>query len=128
MDADLRLKMLAAENDELRERIALLKQALAEDAWHPPAEWGLTAAETQVMQALLSRKIATRGAILASLYHAHGRDEPEPNIIRVYLCKMRRKLDPYGVRIKTIRGVGYALPIAQKRVIRAGAVDIGSAV
>jgi two-component system cell cycle response regulator CtrA len=36
-------------------------------------------------------------------------DQPEPKIIDVLICKIRAKLAPHGVEIKTIWGVGYEM-------------------
>jgi two-component system, OmpR family, response regulator len=39
-----------------------------------------------------------------------GYDEPvSPNAIEVYVARLRRKLEPDGPAIRTIRGLGYVI-------------------
>ena len=38
-----------------------------------------------------------------------GREEPGYNAVEVYVSRLRAKLEPHGVRIRTIRGLGYRL-------------------
>ena len=41
-------------------------------------------------------------------------EEVSPNAIEVYVHRLRKKLEPGGVRIVTVRGLGYSLekPVA----------------
>lgn len=36
-------------------------------------------------------------------------DEAGPNAIEIYVCRLRKKLEPAGLSIRTIRGLGYLL-------------------
>ena len=72
----------------------------------------LTAKEFRIIEFLALRK----GAVLsedAFLNHLYGGiDEPEPKIIDVFMCKLRRKIadaGASGVVIDTIWGQGYIL-------------------
>jgi DNA-binding response OmpR family regulator len=39
-----------------------------------------------------------------------ARDEAvSPNVLEVYISRLRTKLEPTGVRIRTVRGFGYLL-------------------
>ena len=52
----------------------------------------------------------SKTAFLSHLYG--GMDEPEPKIIDVFICKLRRKLESAGARglsIDTVWGQGYIL-------------------
>ncbi len=53
--------------------------------------------------------VLTKGAILSNLYD--GLDEPEPKIIDVFICKMRKKLAAAGApnAIGTVGGRGYSI-------------------
>ena len=72
----------------------------------------LTAKEFRIIEFLAFRKSAvlSKGAFLNHLYG--GIDEPEPKIIDVFICKLRRKLvdnGTEGLNIDTIWGQGYTL-------------------
>lgn len=125
MSAPEREAVLAAENAALRARVAELEGLLyAADGWSAPLEWGLTAAEARMMGVLVSRPLATRAAFLAAMYGDVGKDEPAPRIVDVFVCKIRRKLRPFGVAIVTVWGEGWRLPPAQREALRRGAVSI----
>lgn len=124
MDLAQRLETVEAENDALRERVAELETILYGDGWHVPLEWGLTASEARVMGVLISREFATKNAIMAALYRDLARDEAEAKIVDVFICKMRKKVAPFGVTVLTIWGEGYRLPPDQRAALSAGAVSI----
>ena len=72
----------------------------------------LTAKEFRIIEFLALRKgaVLSKDAFLQHLYG--GIDEPEPKIIDVFMCKLRRKLadaGATGVVIDTIWGQGYIL-------------------
>jgi two-component system cell cycle response regulator CtrA len=104
--------LLARQNDEiatLRERIRQLEEALSPTDAAPPVEWGLTATQARVYAHLASRERATRQSIMTALYGTRPNDDPEMKIVDVFICHIRRKVAPFGVRINTIWGQGYAL-------------------
>lgn len=72
----------------------------------------LTAKEFRIIEFLALRKgaVLSKDAFLNHLYG--GIDEPEPKIIDVFMCKLRRKLADAGARgvvIDTVWGQGYIL-------------------
>lgn len=72
----------------------------------------LSPREYQILEVLALRKGATvtKEAFLNHLYG--GLDEPEPKVIDVYVCKIRRKLQDAlgpGQHIETVWGRGYSL-------------------
>lgn len=71
----------------------------------------LTRNETIVLEAVLHA--AGRIVSKASLaQRAAADDEPtSDNSIEVYVYRLRRKLEPAGLRIKTVRGLGYSLQV-----------------
>ena len=74
------------------------------------ARLDLTAKEFRIIEFLALRKgaVLSKDAFLNHLYG--GIDEPEPKIIDVFMCKLRRKLaGASGVVIDTIWGQGYIL-------------------
>jgi two-component system OmpR family response regulator len=42
-------------------------------------------------------------------------EEVSPNAIEVYVHRLRKKLEPGGVRIVTVRGLGYSLEKSESR-------------
>jgi two-component system OmpR family response regulator len=69
----------------------------------------LAAREWAVLEVLLARveKIVSKEAIIQSV--AGWGDDLSPNAIEVYVSRLRAKLEPAGVRIRTVRGFGYML-------------------
>lgn len=72
----------------------------------------LTGKEFRIVEFLALRKgsVLSKAAFLSHLYG--GLDEPEPKIIDVFICKLRRKLELSGARgmsIDTVWGQGYIL-------------------
>jgi two-component system cell cycle response regulator CtrA len=69
----------------------------------------LTSKEYQILELLVLR----RGAALSKemlLNHLYGgMDEPEPKIIDVFVCKLRKKLGSAAGQIETVWGRGYML-------------------
>lgn len=108
MDKDLRIAALEDRVDLLEEQVAQLERALSGDL-PCPIEWRLTASETRVFGVLVHREVASRDAIMAALYRDRNREEPDPKIVDVFICKLRRKIKPHGVVIKTRHGMGFSL-------------------
>ena len=52
-------------------------------------------------------QILSKSQLLDRLF-SHG-DEVTENAIEVYVGRLRKKLDPLGVRIETVRGLGYRI-------------------
>lgn len=120
MDATRRLEVVERENAELRERVRQLEDTLfARDAV-VPWEWGLTPSERRVLGVLIARDLATKPAVLAALYTGLGRDEAEERIVDVFICKIRRKLTPFGVGIVTHWGQGFELDREWRQRLRPG--------
>ena len=76
------------------------------------AQVPLTGKELRIVEFLALRKgsVLSKTAFLSHLYA--GMDEPEPKIIDVFICKLRRKLElagASGVNIDTVWGQGYIL-------------------
>jgi two-component system, OmpR family, response regulator len=69
----------------------------------------LAAREWAVLEVLLARveKIVSKESIIQAV--ANWGEELTPNAIEVYVSRLRAKLEPSGVRIRTVRGFGYML-------------------
>ena len=79
--------------------------------WRAGAEIELTARETSLLEFLLRRKgtAVSKTVVLDNVWD--DRFDGEPNIVEVYVRRLRNKLDrPFGREaISTVRGVGYRL-------------------
>jgi DNA-binding response OmpR family regulator len=104
---------------------ALLRRAHGADAefgtlrwsWESHQGWiaeqpiALTKNETVVLEALLSAagRIVTKASLAQ---RAAADDEPtSDNSVEVYIYRLRRKIEPAGLTIKTVRGLGYSLQV-----------------
>ena len=69
----------------------------------------LAGREWAVLEVLLGKveKIVSKESIIESI--AGWTDELSPNAVEVYVSRLRSKLEPSGVKIRTVRGFGYML-------------------
>ena len=69
----------------------------------------LAGREWAVLEVLLGRveKIISKESIIQSI--AGWDDDLSPNAVEVYISRIRAKLEPSGIRIRTVRGFGYML-------------------
>jgi two-component system OmpR family response regulator len=69
----------------------------------------LAGREWAVLEVLLARveRIASKESIIQSV--ASWGEELSPNAIEVYVSRLRAKLEPAGIHIRTVRGFGYML-------------------
>jgi two-component system cell cycle response regulator CtrA len=111
------VETLERENDMLRERVRQLEEQLG---FHCPApiEFQLSRSEAAVFGVLLTRDVVTTETLMAALYRDCSRDEAEPEILKVFVHKVRKKMKPFGLTVETIWGTGYRLTAASKAVIR----------
>lgn len=101
------IKLLQEENRRLR-------AALAPQVVFPRA-WALFLAEQHILSALLEREgVVTRAALMT----AASSESDEDDVITVHVCRLRKKLQPLGVRIITHRGHGYELTPKSRDIIR----------
>ncbi|XUM21031.1 helix-turn-helix domain-containing protein [Bradyrhizobium oligotrophicum S58] len=108
---------LERENDMLRERVRQLEELLG--FYCPvPLEFQLTRSEAAVFGALLAREVVTNDTLMAALYRDCARDEADPDVFKVFVHKVRKKLKPFGLTIETIWGTGYRLTAASKTMVR----------
>ena len=83
----------------------------ARRAWRAGHELGLTAREFNVLEFLARRadRVVAKAEVLAGVWAEDF--EGDPNIVEVYVRRLRRKVDePWGRHsIRTVRGAGYQL-------------------
>ena len=78
-------------------------------AWIKQSPLNLTAREWGVLEYLLMRQgqVLSKDKILQAV--CNWDESISPNAIEVYMSRLRSKLEPAGVHIRTIRGFGYLL-------------------
>lgn len=79
----------------------------------------LTATECDLLvkMAQVFPRVMTTEAAMSALYGHRPDDEPDPKIIDVFICKLRKKIAPIGIEIDTSWGRGYALRSSAKPVL-----------
>lgn len=114
-----RCLVLEAENDELRERVRHLEAMLLPSFDGMPFG-GLTASEARVLSAIAaSPEGITKDRIFAAVYGSStDADQPEPKIIDVYVCRLRKKLAPHEITIETVWGWGYRIDATGRARLR----------
>lgn len=105
-------------NEELQEQILALKELVGMTK-PKPSFIRLTATESKLFNGLMVAQFLTKESILTLLYAERLGDEPMQKIIDVYVCKLRKKLRPYGVEIDTVWGRGYSIKQDMKDLITA---------
>ena len=114
MSAD---RQLRNENALLREQNALLKSALGMTA-RVPLPINLTASEERIFGVLMARDVATKEALMIVLYSDDANDWPDPKILDVMICKLRKKLKALEIKIETVWGRGWHMPAESKAVVK----------
>lgn len=69
---------------------------------------GLTKNECEILSAIVDHGRISREQLFVRVWGAR-RDPPDPQIIDVHLCRIRKRLKPYGMRIKTLWGAGWEM-------------------
>ncbi|HXZ91680.1 MAG TPA: response regulator transcription factor [Burkholderiales bacterium] len=87
----------------------LVVDSVARRAYLSGAPLELAAREWAVLEVLLARagRIVSKDSIIQAVV-GWGEDL-SPNAIEVYVSRLRNKLEPAGLRIRTVRGFGYML-------------------
>lgn len=121
----LRVKALSlqSELDEAESQLNDMRETYlnAEKLW--PA-FMLSPAEMLIFSLLMDRPHATRGMIhkamdFRRIDHRQDYTDHDRKLIDTIICKMRRRLKPYGIEIKTVWGHGYQITGEMKAMAQA---------
>jgi two-component system cell cycle response regulator CtrA len=104
-DWQARAMELQRENEELR---ALLAEQNAPSLL-PQAVFGFTRSEAIVFSILMRHRAPHRETFMQGLY-GESNNPPEGKVLDIFICKMRKKLRPHGIEIKTINAEGFMIP------------------
>lgn len=105
------------ENEELREKVRQLEK-LCGFTLDAPLEFGLTQKEGQLFSFLYRSNIVSKDAAMDVLYGDRPNDAPEMKIVDIFICKMRKKVEPFGIKIDTMWGRGYRMPPETKKLVK----------
>jgi len=105
-----RISELESENAALRE-LQNIPEAAA-------PVFGFTVSENNIFNALMAREIISEDGLMSLLYSARADNPPMDNVISVFLCKIRRKLKPFGVTIHNRKAHGWLISREHKARIR----------
>ncbi len=108
---------LEEENEALRHRVRVLEDLTGVNFESPP-QFCFTKAEATILGLLLTNKLVLRTSMMMALY-SHKQDEAEIKIVDVFVCRMRKKLKPYGIEIGTQWGHGYFITTEHKVIAQA---------
>jgi len=112
---------------ELRHEVQALRDALEAMRSSLESEPGLkliqiahlTHTERLVLGILIRRRRVTKDQLMTALYCHRPDNEPCAKIIDTYICKIRKKLKPHGIEIKTVWCAGYEIPLDSIERIKA---------
>jgi hypothetical protein len=106
----------------LQDQVEQLKGLLGID--RPQTErisvvFGLDIEQATVLGMLYRREFVTRDGLYTVMYDARPEcDQPEPKILDIHMCRLRKTLKPMGIAFSTKWGAGWHMPAASKAVIR----------
>lgn len=109
---------------ELEETIIQLREVLLPPEWEPPIEIGLTKTEARIVATLFKQKgeVVTKEQLFYTLCY-DKLEQPEIKIVDVMVCKTRKKLEPYGLRIETVWSRGYLLDAPSIDILKSWGID-----
>jgi hypothetical protein len=115
----------------LRDRIDELEQILGVDlslTSRLRGALGITRDQARMLGLLLNRNMVTHDAMFTVLYGDRPDcDQPQPKVMDVQLCKLRKVTSLHGIDIKTLVGEGWQMPMAEKAKVRALLVPVDQA-
>ena len=112
-------RLLKDENERLRAEIDEFKRQLAHE-YSAPREWMLTALEERIVGLLVKSESCSKDMLFNGLY-GDRLDQPDPKIVDVFICKIRKKLAPFEIEIETLWGRGYRLSDRSRAQLRSSA-------
>ena len=110
---------LEIENERLLQKVNALKSSLVprDEYRQIGVSFGLTKAEADIFSLLLVREVVNDKAYSAVRV---SYDEIDPGCLKVLVHRMRKKLSPRGINIKTVKGLGYRLTYDDRAKVKSG--------
>lgn len=97
-------------DEQLEAALFLLRALTCDDEAslaHYKDRFGLSRKEGQLLHYLAVRapRVCTPEQVMSAIYGIQD-EQPEVSIVKVWVCKVRKRLEPHGVQINTSWGVG----------------------
>lgn len=112
-----RIAELEEANAQLRRRIRVLERVLDDET----VDWSrlprLSRSERAIVSLLMRRGQVTHEQLYAWLYSERHHEQPTPETVKVLICKLRKRLAPAGIAIRTIWGIGVEMPAESRALI-----------
>ena len=115
-------RALREQNADLEERakeaikqLKIIRDGLIDEGY---GIFKFTPYEQVCLGVLMKRDYPTTDIFMAALYGMSERENIHPYIIKVMVCRMRRKLKPFGVSIQTKYSCGYYMTAENKDRVR----------
>lgn len=112
---DAYMATLERDNEALRQRVEALEAELAKHAFSPESmvmtpskQFGLTDREGRTFARIATSGFATKEQLLEAVT-LPGKPPPIYKIVDVYVCKVRKKVERFGIVIETAHGRGYKI-------------------
>lgn len=86
-----------------------------------------TRMESAILAVMLKRNEVTKNqlhVVIEQNRATEGRDETDPKMVDVVICHLRKKLRKFDLKIETVWGIGYLIPVSDRE--RATALLCGS--
>ena len=117
------LKIIRDLRDNLeieKEKNRQLQKLLISEDWKAPSVLNLTPREETILGILFNATKSISNSRLCDLiFHARNYSEyPDPNLISVFVCKIRKKLKAKGIIIEPRFKRGYFIAPSEKEKIR----------
>jgi DNA-binding response OmpR family regulator len=103
---------------ELQDRVSELQELIFGEQERIQAAFGLTTIEATIVALLLNRPVGTKPVLYGALYSGALDELPDTTVLKVHICKIRKKLDAFGIEIETLWGDGWKLTPAMKDRLR----------
>ena len=105
--------VLRDDNEILKARIEQLEGMLGYE-FETPRFLGLTKQESKLFGLLMARTaLVTQDLAVDALYGGQP-EERDPRIVDVFICKLRKKLKRWDIKIETVWGLGFRIPALDK--------------
>ncbi len=101
----------------LRDRIAELESLLGidADASLRYEMLGLQPIARRMLAYIVKREVATRDGLFVAIYGERPDvDQPDIVVVNQHIMRIRNAIEPHGLLLRTLAGVGYAMPPADK--------------
>ena len=116
---------LEAEREALRDYVGQLERLVYAADWTPPTEWRLTQMHARMFGLLLTRGLVSRPQFASALWSLRPDcGLPGEAAIDMHLCRMRRRLKPFGIRVDGVRDQGWRLTGELVARLRAEAAEL----